>query len=265
MATLSPGAPATDTFAAASLRANVLSKLVGTAVIVGTLNYLFTKKITGREGTPLGDVDFGTDDKTGKHQSFPLASLLGIGRGFRVTGLKGAVQAKRLGLSDADAFDAAARDIVNSWVAPAAGPPVKAAVIAASGYPPAVHVGRASRVAPPGSSQTKENFYEAAIEANPLLQSYMKYRQGKPMSEVLSSQLPRFTMSPGKSERTVKDYPKIVTMARANEFIEDVVYQARRMPLNERGKFLTEQMNRLPQSVRGRAWHEFQRRRLFTP
>ncbi len=264
MATLSPGTKATSPLAAASLRANVLSKWVGAAVLVGTLNYLLTKKAAGRPGTPVGNIDFGTNDKTGKQQSFPLLSLIGLGRGLRVTGLRGAIESKRMGLSNADAFDSAARDIVNSWVAPGAGPPVKAAVITASGYPPAVKVGRASRVAPPGSSQALENIKEAGKELNPLIQGVIDLKEGKPVSEALSRQLPRLSMATGKSEGMVKDYPKIVTMARANEFTEDVIYQARRMPFADRRKFVNDQIQRLPPMAREHARREVDRRRVFS-
>lgn len=269
MATLDPGAPGANAFAAGALRANILSKWIGGAVLLGTLNYLMTHKLKGggmlgRPGTPIGNLDLGTNDKSGKQQSFPLFSVLGLGRGLRVTGLSGAINAKRLGLTDADAAESASRDIINSWSAPFAGPPVKAAAIAATGYSPAVDVGRTSRIVPPGENQRLENIKEALRQASPLVQTYLKYRQGKSTPEVLSSQIPRFTMTPGKTEPMVDKYPKIVALAQGNAFIDDMIHQARQLPREERRKFVNEQVQRLPASQRAHARQEAVRRKVYT-
>lgn len=263
MATLSPGAKAPNNFAAAALRANVLSKWIGGAVFVGTLNYLITGKVEGRPGTPLGSIDTGKNDKSGKQLSLPYFNLIGLGRGLRVTGAKGAIDAKRMGLTDADALEAATRDLINSWTAPAMGPGVKFATIAASGYGPAVDVPRVSRVVPPGENQRLENTKEALRQASPLVQSYLKYRQGKSANEILSSQLPRFTMTPGKTEAMVSKYPKIVSMAQGAAFIDDMIHEARRMPKEQRRQFVTQQIKRLPAEQRDHARSEARRRRVF--
>jgi len=76
--------------------------------------------------------------------------------------------------------------------------------------------------------------------------------------------VPRLAMAPGKSENLVANYPKIVTMARANEFTEDVIFQARRMPFGERRKFVNEQVQRLPQNLREHARREIERRRVYS-
>jgi hypothetical protein len=267
MMTLSPGAEASTPLAGAMLRANVLSKWVGAAVLVGTLNYLLTKDkkggVMGRPGTPLGSIDTGKNDKAGRLLTFPLLNLLGLGRGLRVTGAKGFIDAKRLGLTTGDAFDSAARDIFNSLSAPAAGPPVRLAAIAATGYPPAVNVGRASRVVPPGENQHLENAKEALRQANPIYQTYLKYRQGKSLSEIASSQLPRFTLMPGKTQGLTQNYPRIVAAAQANEFEDDVVRQAKQMPMEKRYTFIMEQIQRLPPDLRSRALGKVRSRGVF--
>jgi len=218
----------------------------------------------GRPGTPVGSLDLGTNDKSGKQQSFPLFSVLGLGRALRVTGIGGAINAKRLGLTNADAGEAAGRDIINSWSAPYAGPAIKAASIIATGHSPAIDVGRVSRVVPPGENQLLENTKEAVRQASPVVQTYIKYREGKTTPEVLSSQIPRFTMTPGKTEAMVEKYPKIVSMAQGNAFIDDVIHQARRLPQSERLKFVTEQMKRLPAEQRQHGLNEARRRRVYT-
>ncbi len=268
MATMDPGIQGANNFAAAALRANVLSKWVGGAVLLGTLNYLLTKDkgggLLGRPGTPVGNLDIGTNDKSGKQQSFPLFTVLGLGRGLRVTGLAGAINAKRLGLTNADAAESASRDIINAWSAPFAGPPVKFGAIAATGFPPAVEVGRTSRIVPPGSNQRVENIKEALLQASPVVQTYVKYREGKTTPEVLSSQIPRFTMNPGKTESMVEKYPKIVAMAQGSAFIDDMIHQARRLPKEERHAFVNQQIPRLPKDQQAHARQEVVRRRVYT-
>ena len=106
--TLNPGVRARTPAAAVAIKANMLAKLAGSAATVGLLNYIFTHKqkgggVMGRPGTKLGEIDLGTDDKNGRHNVLRLFSMLGPGRGYRVTGARGFVEAKRLGLSTANA------------------------------------------------------------------------------------------------------------------------------------------------------------------
>lgn len=263
MVTLSPGVKGANAMAEAALRANVLSKWVGAAVMLGTLNYLLSGNMLGRKGTPLGSLDIGKNDRSGKQLSLPLLDLMGLGRGLRVTGVKGAYQSSRLGLQPGDAMDAAARDILNAWSAPVLGPPARFGSELATGYPPALNVPRASRVAPPGGGQFGENLKAAVLDANPVVASVRKAIEGKTIPEIMSSQLPRFTMVPGKTENLVANYPRIVTMAQGNAFIEDVIYQARRLPQDEKLAFIREQVNRLPVSLRNRAMSEIKRRRVM--
>jgi hypothetical protein len=269
MATLTPGAEASSLQAAAALRVNALTKWIGASVLVGTLNYLLTKDkgggMMGRPGTPLGNVDFGTNDKAGKQLSLPLGNIIGLGRGLRVTGAKGAIDAKRLGLTDSSAFDAAARDIINSWAAPGIGPPVRTAVIASMGYPAAIDIGRVSGVALPGESQKLKNVKEAVLEMSPIVDSFRKWMAGKSSSEVLASQLPRFTLVPGKTTALVQNYPRIVQMAQANVFIEDMIAQGRRLPQSDKVDFIRTQIMRLPPESRKHALDEVKRRKVFAP
>ena len=156
--TLNPGVRARTPAAAVAIKANMLAKLAGSAATVGLLNYIFTHKqkgggVMGRPGTKLGEIDLGTDDKNGRHNVLRLFSMLGPGRGYRVTGARGFVEAKRLGLSTANAADAAAKDLINGAFSPFAGPPVRFASVAATGQSPAIGVPRAAEVVPPGHSQ----------------------------------------------------------------------------------------------------------------
>lgn len=267
MVTLSPGVRGSTAFAETALRANVLSKWVGAAVLIGTLNWLLTKDkgggLMGRPGTKLGDVDLGINDKKGNALSLPVASIIGVGRGLRVTGIKGAVDAKRMGLSNADALDAASRDVINSWTGPAAGPAVKFTAAAFTGYPPAVKVNRISPVAPPGESQFAANVWAALKEVSPILSTYNKIKSGASLQEILATQLPRLAPIPGKTEATVRNYPHIVTAARANEFIDFVVHETRRTEPDKRLDYAQQQIDRLPPEYKKKAWDELKRRKVF--
>lgn len=267
MVTLSPGVRGSTAFAETALRANVLSKWIGAAVGIGTLNWLLTKDkgggFMGRPGTKLGDVDLGLNDKKGNQLSLPVASIIGVGRGLRVTGIKGAIDAKRMGLTNADALDAASRDIINSWAGPAAGPAVKFGAVAATGYPAAVKVGRASPVAPPGESQLVSNVWEAMKQTSPVIQTYLKIKNGASLQEILSTQLPRLSPNPGKTEATVRNYPHIVQAAQANEFIDYVVHETRRTDPEKRLDYAQQQIDRLPPEFKKKAWDELKRRKVF--
>lgn len=268
MATLSPGTKASSNLAAAALRANVLSKWIGGVVLLGTVNYLLTKDkgggVMGRPGTPLGKLDTGLNDKNDRPLQVPFFDIIGLGRALRVTGSGAAINAKRFGLTDADAFDSAARDIINSGIGPAAGPPVRFGMTLGTGFPPAVQVGRSSPVVPPGENQVAENAKEALKQSNPVVGTYFDWKAGKSLPEVIAHQIPRFTMSPGRSAEMMKNYPLIVHRAQASAFIDDVIGRARKMEPEARLKYLQDSIGRLKDdSDKDHAMREFKRRKII--
>ncbi len=249
MATLSPGAKGANGFAEAGLRANILSKWVGFSVLLGTLNYMLTKDkgggLLGRKGVPIGNLDTGMDNDKGRPLSLPLADIMGLGRAARVTGVKGAVQAKYLGLTDGDALDSAARDVINSATGPALGPAIRGATVAATGSPPAVGVPRTAPVAPPGTSQTKVNVEEALKDANPVVRSILDYtRGGKTLGEAIGQQVPRFGLVAGKPEATAEKYPKIVNRAQLNAYTEALAREVRQQPLKDRRQWIADRLSK---------------------
>lgn len=263
-ATLNPGAPATSAMNAGLLRLNMLSKWGGTLAFVGLCNYAITGRIFGRPGTPIGYVDKGTNDAQGRMENFPVINLTGQGRALRVIGARGAIEAARKGLPAQTAFDSAARDVVNSWVAPFAGPPVKFGVDAATGQEPGVGLPRASKVVPPGQSQTLQNLKDAAIAANPLVKGLSKANEpGMDWKEILKSQLPRFTMQTSQPEQMIANYPTIVRKAQANAFLEDVIHQARYMPQPDKQKFLLESLQKLDPADQEHAIRELKFRHVI--
>jgi len=269
MATLSPGAKSTGAFAEAALRGNVLSKWVGAAVLLGSLNYLITKDrkggVMGRPGVPIGSLDTGKTDAQGRPLSIPFLDILGLGRGLRVTGAKGFLQSKYLGLTNGNALDSAARDIVNSAVGPAAGPAVRFGFVAASGGPPAIGVPRTAPIAPPGKSQTQVNLGEALKDANPLVRSYVDWRSGKTLREALGQQIPRFSMQPGKTPAMAAKYAQIVNAAQLKTYTEDLAKQLRAIPMKDRYPFAFKKFkaDELSPQNRMRAFDELDRRGVF--
>jgi hypothetical protein len=249
VATLSPGVKAANNYAAMQLRANALSKWIGAGVLVGTLNYILTKDkgggVSGRPGTPIGKIDTGLNDSNGKALMFPMFDVLGLSRGERVLGIRGFVEAKRMGLTTGDAMDSAARDIINANIGPAAGPPARFAMTAATGYPAAINVGRSSPVAVPGQSQARVNVQEALLQANPVVASGVDLTRGKSVMEAMSRQMPRFTMTPGKPPSMVANYPRIVNMAQTYAYADYVVGAARKLSPTERAKFIQKSLEPL--------------------
>ncbi len=244
--TFSPGVKATTMPAAIALRGAMMAKLLGAAATVGLLNYITTGQMAGRKGTPLGDVDLGINDKSGRMLHIPVLSLFGPARGLRVTGARGLIQSKMLGLSNADALDTAWRDAFNSWTSPFAGPLVRAGVTAATGYPAAIGVGRQSAVVPPGENQVLENFKTALVQASPVAAGIAKANTpGGTAMDAVASQLPRLLPQAGRTEAMMRDYPGVVRRAQASAFIEDVIGRARRMSPDDRATFLLKQVNRL--------------------
>lgn len=268
MATLSPGAKAASMPAALVLRANALSKWVGFAVLLGALNYLLTKDkgggVMGRPGVPIGKLDTGKSDANGRPYLIPLSDILGVGRGLRVTGVGGVINAKRFGLSNSDAVDSAVRDIVNSAVGPAAGPPVRFGFTAAAGKAPAIGVKDTARPKAPGESQALINLKAAAIEANPIASTIHDYLEKKPMAEVIANQIPRLTVTPGRPAEMMEDYPRIVARAQAAPFISYVIGEARRMDPERRLEYLEQMLEKLEDPEdKQHAIQEFKRRKVL--
>lgn len=263
-----PGVKATSGMAATALRANVLSKWVGATALVGGLNYMLTKDkgggVMGRPGVPIGNIDTGQTDHNGRPLSIPVFAALGLTRAMRVTGVRGVLEAKRRGLTSGDAMDQAGRDIVNSAISPFAGPIVRFASEAATGYQPAINVGRATAVAPPGKSQIKENVKQAALDANPIVRSVMLANQpGGSVADAVRQQIPRLSMQPSNPGEMMARYPEIVRKAQAAAYIDDTVGRARKMEMGPvRNQFIRSQLSKLDPEDQKQAIQTLRYRRI---
>jgi hypothetical protein len=236
---LSPGVEASGMAAAVALRANVLGGIVGFFVLRAIINQLTVGNPNGRPGTKLMDVDFGTNDKAGNPQVFPLGDLLGPGRGARVTGVRGAVEAQRTGLNKAQTVDAALRDVASSAISPAWGPPLRFLSTALSGK----QTPFAPQVAPqakPGESQFGLNVGTALKEANPFVATAIDVGQDKELdTRKLAG---RISLQPRPNEQKQAAMPKIVNRAKTKEYKEWLIRETRKQPKPERAKFISEHL-----------------------
>jgi hypothetical protein len=251
---LDPGVPATSALRAGMLRADIAAKWFGTLTALGTLNYILTIEkgggVMGRPGVPLGRLDTGASDEDGRPITFPFLDFAGFGRGLRVTGLKGAIDASRMGLTMQDAIDASVRDAFNSAISPLAGPAPRFLMRAFTGYPTAMKVGREAPVVPPGESQAISDMTYALREANPLVASAFDLYHGgleDPMSALgaLARQAPRISLQPSRSPEMMEHYPEIVQKAQLYSFTDDVIRQARKMPGARRAEFIEDSIAKL--------------------
>jgi hypothetical protein len=252
--TLNPGVEAVTAKAAALLRANMIAKWLGTYVLIRTANYLISGKPEGRKGVPMGAVDEGGTDANGKPLYVSVITPLGQSRALRASGVRGVIEAKRMGLDNSSAADSAVRDIANTALGPVVGPLARAVAIGFTGQAPGVGIPRTAPVVPPGKSQALENIKSAVLEANPVVASIHDIvKPGGGIQEALRRQLPRFTLSGGKPDSLAENYPKIVERAKASAFVDDVIHRARYMSPQDRAKYLSDALQMLPADYREHA------------
>lgn len=246
---LDQGVKGGDLKGSAILKANALSKWIGGAVLIGSLNYLLTKDkgggVLGRPGVKVGQIDTGKTDQNGRPLTFNAIDLLGLGRGLRATGIRGAVEAKRNGLQPSDMLEGVRRDIWNTSISPFVGP-VPKFLLGTANKTLSIGVGSPHPIVAPGESQTKSDILESLREANPLVASYLDSQQpGATTADALRRQLPRFTLSPSNPPEMVEKYPEIVRRAQASQFIDDVIGRARKLEPEKRKKVLHDAVDRL--------------------
>jgi hypothetical protein len=90
------------------------------------LNQVLTGSIWGRKGTPLGAVDFGTkEDEKGAHKVLDLASLYGVRRGMRATGIESISEGLINGRKPDEIVGGAINNVLSTathpWLGPALG------------------------------------------------------------------------------------------------------------------------------------------------
>lgn len=272
-AALSPGIETLSTKARLAVAATMASKVGGTLLLIGTLNYLLTRNkgggAFGRPGTPLGAVDLGIDDKNRRPLTLDVSNILGLKRVARVTGVRGAAESLRYHLPIGTTLDSAYRDIQNAWLAPFTGPVARTISIGVSGKAPGIGIPRVAPVVPPGQSQTYENWKTAAIEANQIVAGIHDAMQpGATGWEWLQKQAGRFTLQPGKPQQMVATptrYAGIVDRAQAADYIEDVISRARKMQGVDRANYVRQAIMNLKPEDRKHALLTLEQRGIIPP
>jgi hypothetical protein len=232
---LDPAVAGAGPAASAMLKANVLGSIVGFFVLRGIINHFTVGNMNGRPGTKLMDVDLGTENKKGEPNVFPLGDLLGPGKGLRVTGARGAIEAGRMGLNKAEMADAAGRDALSSALSPAWGPPVRAVSTLLSSRQ-TVFGPKIARAAKPEENQLAINAGAALKAANPLLDATVDAAQGK--QPELRKILGRLSPLPGRTAEKEAAMPRIVDRAKTNEYKDWLIREARKLPMEERVQFV---------------------------
>lgn len=265
-----PGVQATSLGSATALRALTASRFAGTVGTIMLVNYLLTHDkgggIFGRSGTPLLSIDTGKDDKMGKPIVVnAIGKIFGYERALRSTGLKGLLESKMHGLSDTEAIHSGLRDILNTGIGMVAGPPVRFAIGAATGYPTAVDMNRQFPSVAPGKSQKLSDLENSLLSINPLTETYRQIQErGKDFSTALEigleKQLPGFTPKAGMSPDVETNLPKIINRRELKDYIDYIAKETYKLPLTERRDFLVKKLLEIPEDMRGRALLELRQK-----
>lgn len=266
--TLSPWLQGADLSSKAWLRANMLAKMGGTAGLIYAINYAINGTGVPR-GTKLGQVALNEKDKRGNPLKINLLDKLSsLGTFLRETGIGAAVEAKRSGLSNTQAGEAALRDIINTDVLGFAGPAPRFATTALTGshlYLQNLRKGLA-RIdsAKPGESQALLNLQTGSQELNPLVAAGLQTSLGGEPQKDFGEQLRGLLgVVPGTKPELQSRLPRIVTSGEFNDYLDTFAHKIRNAPLGERSKVIREGLQGLTGQQRQKAIAELQRRHLL--
>lgn len=234
------------------IASNVLSKMAGTTLLVGLLNHLRTGEFTGREGTPLGNVDTGFDDADGSPLSVPVADMVGNEiRGARALGLRALATSKIQELDPNQTIEAMIRESINTVIHPAIGPLPQAAYGAATGQQIGKGLPEYPKV-PPGESQSASNVKVAVEHLNPLLVGAAEKAIGiEPEKPPLESSMAALGIQKGTKPERFEAMGKIIESSQLHAFADYVASKARKLPASERREFLREQKDRIDGALQG--------------
>jgi hypothetical protein len=146
--------------------------LIGAGTILG-LTAMTNKAMWGRmdgdDQCPVGGIYLGKWD--GKVHYISLFSFHPLSRGLRVTGANPIIEHIRGvdGKTSGQMVDASASDIIDGWIGPFIGPPVRVGLTAATGHSDIRGRYWEAERAKKGESQTWKNIEAAALLINPTL------------------------------------------------------------------------------------------------
>lgn len=279
--TATPALKGANPAAAASMRARMLSRALGTATTIGAISWLRTKDkgggVFGRPGTPMGHVDTGLDDNEGRHITVNVGALFGYENAARATGVRGAATALQNGQTPAAAGDAAVKDILNTGIGTLAGPFPRALITAASGYGPFIGGQRVAPVAAPGRSQFEENFKAAAGEVNGGIRGLRELREPLPpqrpgsippwLERAINAAhevMPRGTPQVGTTTEKALSLPGRIHGSQLKAYEDDLMRRARQVRDSDRWDFvLKEVKERVAPEDQGRVLRKLHTRALM--
>lgn len=263
--------PGQDAPSQAWTAANVLTKMAGTALLVGTINHLVTGKWTGRSGTPLGNVDTGKDDeKTGRPLSIPLANLMGSEmRGARALGLKAVAEGLRDNAPLSQVIDSAYKDSFNAISHPGIGPAAQAIYGLTYGKPTAIGAPEYPKVAPgSGRSQTLSNAGHAFEELNPMIvragRNLVSWATGgkvEPSEEGPMERVKGVAVQKGQKPMEPEEKQQMITFAQLRKYTDYLTSQARQLPREKRLDYILQQFDKdkLGEDFRAKALEQIKR------
>ena len=170
-----PGFKANDLQTAIKARSMMAAGLVMATTIPMMINSLTTGNPMGRSGTPLGAIDFGTDDEKGDHKILDLLQLTGARRGIRSLGLNAVIEGLRQGKDWNTIGGNMFHDIVSTALHPWMGPAVAFGIKTATGKQPDLRGQMtANKIPEGGTAQIGENARAALESQNPLIYNLLK-------------------------------------------------------------------------------------------
>lgn len=280
--------------------ADVYGGWIGFVTLLTGLNYMLNRNdqrvanpVLGPTGTGLGQV--GWLDDEGKPKTFNLANMMGYARGLRATGVLPAADALNRGLPATEALDAGGQAVAQTGLNYVTGPLVRTAYVAATGSSPSLPSIKQAPPVPPSApddpfsplkSKLIMNTATALQQANPAIDAVLhgiesftpageKLGMGpqksvKSMDDVLTfldelgtKQLSRFYPRSTTGAQSKENFAEIVTKARLNEYLDDVVRKARRLPEEDRFDYLDSAVDQVPEDLQKQAKRRLKERGAY--
>jgi len=174
MITGDPGFQTDNVKGAIAARASQISGLAFATLIPAITNMFTTGTPFGRQGTPIGAIDFGPnyDTEDGKRRTFDVFALTGLRRGLRQFGIDSAIDGTRSGKDIRDIERDMANGFLTTKMHPWIGPAVGLGQETLTGKRFDLRTGYSQRYEArkiEGIGQYAENFRIALKQLNPLL------------------------------------------------------------------------------------------------
>jgi hypothetical protein len=174
MVTGDPGFQTDNVKGAIAARAAQMSGLIFATLVPSITNMFTTGNPFGRDGTPIGAIDFGPsyDTEEGKRRTFDVFALTGLRRGLRQFGIDSAIDGARSGKDIRDIERDVANGFITTKMHPWIGPAVGLFQETLTGKRLDFRTGYSQRYEArkiDGIGQYAENFRIALKQLNPLL------------------------------------------------------------------------------------------------